>query len=242
MSQHAPDAPPPAEVAKAFTTGERLPDHLPGEPFAHFESWFREARDNAIQPNPNAMTLATVDPDGRPSSRIVLCKSIEREPGCVVFYTNYTSRKGRALGANPRASLTFHWDPYDRQVRVEGPVTRTSEDESDAYFRTRAWQSRVGAWASDQSEPIESRQKLLEQVAKRGAKLGVDVAKAAVTRGDIHIPRPPHWGGFRVWAERVELWCGGVGRVHDRAHWTRELTPSGEGFSPGPWSATRLQP
>jgi len=224
-------------------SSEMLPDPLPEQPFALFRGWFDEARAGRIQPNPNAMTLATVDPDGRPSARIVLCKAIHEDPGLIVFYTNYNGRKGRALDANPHASLVFHWDPLDRQVRIEGPVTRSPADESDAYFRTRRWESRLGAWACDQSRPIESREKLLEQVAERAIELGIDMTKLVDGRGeDLEIPRPPHWGGYRVWAERVELWCAGSGRVHDRAEWTRTLTPAGDGYTGGPWSATRLQP
>jgi pyridoxamine 5'-phosphate oxidase len=223
---------------------EMLPDPLPAEPFALFRAWFDEAHQRRVQPNPNAMTLATVDPDGRPSARIVLCKAIHEDPGRIVFYTNYNGRKGAALAANPRASLVFHWDPLDRQARIEGPVLRSPAEESDAYFRSRRLESRLGAWASDQSRPVESREKLLEQVAERARELGVDLSKIADGGGgeDAEIPRPPHWGGYRVWAERVELWCAGTGRVHDRAEWTRSLTPAGDGYTGGPWSATRLQP
>ena len=232
----------PDSLVEAYSS-EMLPDPLPGEPFGLFGAWFDEAREREIQPNPNAMTLATVDPDGRPSARIVLCKAIHPDPGRVVFYTNYNGRKGRALEANPYASLVFHWDPLDRQVRIQGPVTRSPAEESDAYFRSRRWESRLGAWASDQSEPIESREALLEQVAERAIELGIDMTKVVDGGGEnLEIPRPAHWGGYRVWAERVELWCAGTGRVHDRAEWTRELTLADDGFTADPWSATRLQP
>lgn len=230
-------------VASAYERGELLPEPLPAEPFGLVGAWFDEAQSRGDQPNPNAMTLATVDADGRPSARIVLCKGMDRAAGYIVFYTNYESRKGRALAANARASLIFHWDHADRQVRVEGPVVRSPAAESDGYFRSRRWESRIGAWASRQSEPIESRDALLAQVAERVMELGVDLSLIVDGQGEkIEVPRPPHWGGFRVWAERVELWCGGVGRVHDRAEWRRELRASGEGFVAGSWRSTRLQP
>lgn len=221
--------------------GESLPDHLPKSPVPLFHAWFDDAHRRRVQPNPNAMTLATVDPDGRPSARIVLCKSIHEDPGFLVFYTNYEGRKGRALAANPRAAVVFHWDDLDRQVRVEGPVTRSPADESDDYFQSRRWESRVGAWASAQSEPIASRDALIAKVRRTAGELGVDLA-GAVAGQPVEVARPPNWGGYRLWFERVELWCSGIGRVHDRAAWTRTLTPAGEGFKGGPWSSTRLQP
>lgn len=222
------------------TSGERtLPDPLPPDPMPLLVAWFAEAHERAVQPNPNAMTLATVDPDGRPSARIVLCKSIEPKAGYLVFHTNYKSRKGRALEANPRAAIVFHWDALDLQARVEGPVVRTPASESDAYFQTRPIERRVGAWASAQSEPIESRAALEQKVADAIARFGV----AEVLEGTAAIPRPPHWGGYRVYAERVELWVAGNGRLHDRARWERRLTPGPVGtFVGGMWTATRLQP
>ncbi|MEL6330487.1 MAG: pyridoxamine 5'-phosphate oxidase [Planctomycetota bacterium] len=231
-----------SDVAAAYDE-QMLPDPLPGEPFGLVKRWFDEAHEKQVQPNPNAMTVATIDPDGKPSARVVLCKDLRPEEGCIVFYTNYEGRKGRALRANPWASAVFHWDPFDRQVRIEGPVLRSPPEESDAYFATRAWQSRLGAWSSDQSEPIESREALIAKVAEAAEKLGIDLQR--IVDGDmdgVEIPRPPHWGGFRIYAERVELWCGGTGRVHDRAEWTRALTRSGDSYTGGAWSMTRLQP
>lgn len=225
-----------------------LPEPLPASPIALFHSWFDQAQHAKDQPNPNAMTLATIDPDGRPSARIVLCKHLHTDQAgreCVVFFTNLHGRKGRAIKANPRVSLVFHWDHTDRQVRVEGPVSASPEAESDAYFNSRRWESRVGAWASDQSEPIESRKALLSKVESVVERYDVDI-EAAERREPVHIPRPPYWGGTRVWFERVELWCGATGRVHDRAEWTRDLTPATvdgvPGYTGGPWSSTRVQP
>ncbi|QOJ01823.1 MAG: pyridoxamine 5'-phosphate oxidase [Phycisphaeraceae bacterium] len=229
------------QLLDRFTHNAPLPDPLPLDPFPLFKAWYDEAGRAKQQPNPNAVYLATATPEGRPSVRAVLCRGIREADGSVEFFTNRSSRKGRELAANPRAALLFHWDHPDRQVRVEGPVTLTSDAESDAYFNSRRWESRLGAWASDQSEPIASRRALLDKVSAVVNKHGIDVAKL-IAGVDVHIPRPPYWGGFRVWADRVELWQGGVGRVHDRAAWTREVVVSGGSVSSGPWTGTRLQP
>ncbi len=224
----------PSDVLAHIAREEHLPEPLPPDPFPFLTAWLARAERDRIAPNPNAMTLATRGPDGAPAARIVLCKAIEPDPGYLVFYTNYESRKGRDLDAHPRAAIVFHWDALDRQARIEGPVVRSPAAESDAYFATRPWESRIGAWASRQSEPLASRQALLDQVAEAAARFGIDESAA--------IPRPPHWGGYRLWAQRIELWVGGVGRIHDRAAWTRSLQPASDGFVPGPWKATRLQP
>lgn len=205
-----------------------------------------EARRQRLQPNPDAMVLATCDPAGRPSARVVLCKQVVPVPGYLVFYTNYLSRKGRQLASNPRAAAVIHWDALHRQVRIEGPVVRSPPAESDAYFASRPWQSRVGAWASAQSEPVASRGALLQSVAATATRFGtppVAGPHGAESGLDIVIPRPPHWGGYRLWAESVELWLEGEARVHDRARWTRELEELPNGHcEAGPWTATRLQP
>lgn len=225
-------------LTERFVIDHALPEALPENPVEVLDAWLREATEKRVQPNPDAVTLATVDERGAPDARIVLCKAIDPEAGWATFYTNRLSRKGEELRARPRACLVFFWDALDRQVRLEGPVTLVGDEESDAYFRTRHWQSRLGAWASEQSKPIESRQALLEQVMAKAIELGVDLSGES----DPQIPRPPHWGGYRVWAERVELWVSGPARVHDRAAWTRPLTREGEAYTAGPWSATRLQP
>ena len=234
---------------------EHLPDPLPAEPLEQARLWLEEATRREIQPNPNAMVLATADAAGRPSARVVLCKQIVPQPGFLTFYTNYQSHKGRELEANPWAATVMHWDLLHRQVRVEGRIERTSAADSDAYFATRNWQSRLGAWASEQSQPVASRAELLKKVAKTALRLALPAPS-----GDEHAPdpglriaRPPHWGGFRLWAEAVELWVEGSARIHDRARWVRSLTPRAgagagagadaeAGYEPGPWSASRLQP
>jgi pyridoxamine 5'-phosphate oxidase len=237
---------------------ELLADPLPAEPLVVVSRWLEESWKLRQQPNPNAMVVATVDSDGKPSARVVLCKDIVPKPGYLVFYTNYLSRKGRQLTQNPRAAAVMHWDALHRQVRVEGPVVVAPEADSDAYFASRAWQSRLGAWASAQSEPISSRAELQAAVVAAAKRFGTPVPDAPVdslsanldgpSRGadaaeNVVIPRPPHWGGFRIWAESVELWVEGEARIHDRARWTRILKKRADGsMDAGPWSATRLQP
>ena len=207
-----------------------LPSTLPDDPMPLFEEWFNGARSARAQPNPDSMALGTSTGDGRPSVRIVLCKMLVAQPGYVVFFTNYHSRKGEELAANPYAAATFHWDAFGRQVRLEGPIVRSPAAEGDDYFASRALDSRLGAWASLQSQPLDSRRTLLKRVAAEAARFGT------------HVPRPPHWGGYRLWPESVELWIEGPFRVHDRARWTRTLEAQGDGFAPGTWSATRLFP
>jgi pyridoxamine 5'-phosphate oxidase len=203
-----------------------------------FADWFEHARTHQIQNNPDAMTLATVDPDGRPSARVVLCKHLIETEGYVVFFTNYHSRKGRALATYPFAAAVFHWDSLERQVRLEGRIVRSPEAESDAYFRSRPLVSQLGAWASDQSQPLSSRAQLASQVAKVTGKFAIKTVT-----GHFSVPRPPYWGGFRLWIEHIELWVSGPGRVHDRARWSRELQPQDEfTFAAGDWNSTRLNP
>lgn len=253
-----------------MTPTDRLSDPLPAEPLETAAEWLAESWRRRGQPNPNAMTLATSTRDGRPSARIVLCKEIAPRPGYVVFYTNYQSRKGRELAENPRAAAVLHFDPLQCQVRIEGVVEKAPEADSDAYFASRTLQSRIGAWASAQSEPIESRERLRAAVAAAAHRFGappLETAAAgtaaapgtATARGaaadprttaasstpaaEPVVPRPPYWGGYRLWAETVELWVQGEARIHDRARWSRRLTRlAGAGFEAGPWSVTRLQP
>jgi pyridoxamine 5'-phosphate oxidase len=174
---------------------------------------------------------------------VVLCKDIAAEGGFITFYTNYLSRKGRELEANPRAAVVFHWDHRHRQVRAEGRVERLPAAESDAYFRGRPWQSRLGAWASRQSEPVESRDALRAAVADAARAFGVPYGgpgseePASIT---ADIARPPTWGGYRLNVESIELWVEGEFRIHDRAQWTRgSAQRRGNGID---WSGVRLQP
>ena len=223
---------------------EVLPEPLPAEPLTLVGEWLAQACSVRSQPNPNAMVLATATPDGEPSARVVLLKDIVPQPGFVVFYTNYLSSKGRQLKDNPRAAAVIHWDALHRQVRIEGPVSRAPESDSDTYFASRAWQSRVSAWASEQSEPVASRALLLEAVQNVARRFGAPTpcSPGADDSMKVTIPRPPQWGGYRLWAQRVELWVEGASRVHDRAAWTRTLTAAGDRYRGGAWSVTRLQP
>ena len=193
--------------------------HAAAEPYALFDSWFREALAAGV-PEPNAMTVATVGPEGRPSTRIVLIKSYDAAG--FVWYTNYDSRKGRELAGNPHAALQFHWVELERVVRIEGVVEKTGEDESDAYFQSRPLDSRLGAWASPQSQVIASRAVLVANAARFGAQYG------------LHPPRPPHWGGYRLRPQAFEFWQGRKSRLHDRLHF--RLDPQGL------WVRERLAP
>ena len=214
-----------------------LADPLPDEPLALLGRWLEEARNGRVQPNPTAMALATAGEDGRPSLRSVLCRGFDAEAGFLVFYTNRRSRKGRELAARPRAAAHFHWDTLERQVRLEGPVGLSPDAESDAYFASRPRPAQIAAWSSEQSEPVESRAALLEQIAVSEARFG-----GFGGEGEAPVPRPPHWGGYRLYPERIELWVGSKGRAHDRALWERKLEARGDGWAGGPWSVKRLQP
>jgi pyridoxamine 5'-phosphate oxidase len=226
---------------------ETLPDPLPSNPMAVAVDWLAQARIDADQPNPNAMVLATADLDGRPSARVVLCKDIDAKAGCITFYTNYASRKGRELAANPHAAIVFHWDHRHRQVRAEGRVLRLSEALNDLYFKSRPWQSRLGAWASHQSEPVESRAHLSQAVSNVARRFGIPYdgpgspEPPSVTQD---IARPDTWGGFKLEVNAIELWVEGEYRIHDRARWTREEASAGgtTDAAPARWSVTRLQP
>jgi pyridoxamine 5'-phosphate oxidase len=228
---------------------ETLPEPLPANPLRVAAEWLEQAQIDAAQPNPNAMVLATVDARGQPSARVVLCKEICATDGFIVFYTNYQSRKGRELAANPRAAVVFHWDHRHRQVRAEGRVEPLSDAENDAYFGGRAWQSRLGAWASQQSEPVASRRALADAVASAARRFGIPYAgPGSAEPGAISaaVPRPANWGGYRLHVDAVELWVEGEFRIHDRARWTRradESHPPGSMRALEPsWSVTRLQP
>jgi pyridoxamine 5'-phosphate oxidase len=224
---------------------ETLPDPLPVNPLQVAADWLAQARIDAAQPNPNAMVLATVDAGGQPSARVLLCKDIAAEAGFITFYTNYQSRKGRELEANPRAAVVFHWDHRHRQVRAEGRVERLSASENDAYFQSRPWQSRLGAWASRQSEPLESRGVLAKAIAMAARRFGVPYdGPGSQEPGSVaaNIMRPPHWGGFRLVVNAIELWVEGEFRIHERARWTRLSGQSCDTAPPVNWSVTRLQP
>lgn len=207
-----------ASLRKSYERAELDESASHDAPLQQFDAWLREAI-AAKLPEPNAMTLATVGPDGRPSTRVVLIKGYDVRG--IVWYTNYGSRKGRELAANPQAALQFHWVELERVVRIEGRVEKTSDAESDAYYATRPLDHRLGAWASPQSQVISTR-----------AVLVANAAKAAAQHG-LHPPRPPHWGGYRLVPEAWEFWQGRKSRLHDRLRYR---------LVDGAWLRERLAP
>lgn len=211
-----------------------LPEPLPADPLPTLAQWQRDAVENGRYAEPTAMVLATASADAVPSARVVLCKAIEPDPPGLQFFTNYQSRKARDLDSNPRAAAVFYWPHAGRQARVEGIVARLPDEESDRYFATRPLASRLGAWASDQSRPLASRGALAGRIAAAAARFGI-AAPGNLVSGGPAIPRPAHWGGYRLSIQRVELWASGRGRLHDRALWTR--SPDA-----GAWSFERLNP
>jgi pyridoxamine 5'-phosphate oxidase len=224
----------------------RLPDDLPSDPMHWADAWLKEATAAKVQRNPNSMTISSVGVDSRPSSRVVLVKEFVPEPGYLVFYTNYRSRKSLELDANPNAAALMHWDALGRQIRIEGTVVRSPASESDAYFATRDWGSQLGAWGSDQSEPVESYDALVLQVRQRAVELGLELDPETMTLANDEVPeihRPAHWGGFRLWATMIELWIEGKNRIHDRASWHRDIVRASEhAFTTTPWIGSRIQP
>lgn len=229
-----------------FRIAAGLPETLPDDPMHWADAWLKEAETAAVQRNPNAMTIVTVGAENQPSARVVLCKHFAPDPGYLVFYTNYNSRKGQELSANPKAAAIFHWDALGRQIRIEGIVVRSPAEESDAYFASRDLGSQLGAWGSDQSTPIESKEALLSQVRQRGSELGLSSESGTLVLANSNVPpieRPPHWGGYRLWATDVELWLEGADRIHDRGKWSREIIRATEDrFTTTRWTSTRLQP
>lgn len=188
-----------------------IAEPYPSDPFPLLTQWLEEAIRSGAYADANAMALATATPDAQPSVRIVLCKAIEPERHAITFFTNYESRKGLELAANPHAAVAFHWPNEGRQARLEGTVERLSDDENDAYFRTRPILSRIGAHASRQSRPIASRSVLVSEAAR----------VAAASCLELGIARPPYWGGYRLHARSVELWTACEGRLHQRLRWQR---------------------
>ncbi|AKJ28150.1 pyridoxamine 5'-phosphate oxidase [Caldimonas brevitalea] len=207
-----------ADLRKSYERAELDETAAGREPMQQFDQWLQEAL-AAHVPEANAMTLATVGPDGRPSTRVVLIKDYDARG--IVWYTNYDSRKGRDLEHNPYAALQFHWVELERVVRIEGRVEKLSDAESDAYFHSRPLDSRIGAWASPQSQVIASRAVLVANAAKYSAQFA------------LHPPRPPNWGGYRLLPDCWEFWQGRKSRLHDRLRYR---------LQDGAWLKERLAP
>lgn len=207
-----------ADIRQEYMRAGLVEKDAAADPFKQFDRWFHDAL-QAELPLPNAMTLATATPAGRPSARVVLLKGVDA--GGFVFYTNYASRKARELAANPHAALVFAWAELERQVRIEGAIEKVSAEESDVYFDSRPLGSRLGAWASPQSMVLPDRLTLATKVA------------AIVLRYGKHPPRPRHWGGYRVLPKAIEFWQGRRNRLHDRLLYTKQA---------GGWKIERLAP
>ncbi len=208
-----------ADLRKSYERAELSEDASHADPLAQFAQWLQEAIAAQV-PEPNAMTLATVGHDLRPSTRVVLIKGYDARG--IVWYTNYDSRKGQELAGNPYAALQFHWVELERVVRIEGRVEKTSDDESDAYFSSRPLDSRIGAWASPQSQVIGGRGVLVANAAKYSAQFL------------LNPPRPPHWGGYRLVPDTWQFWQGRKSRLHDRLRYALQ--------SDGAWLRERLAP
>jgi pyridoxamine 5'-phosphate oxidase len=208
-----------ANLRKSYERAELNESASSADPMQQFDQWLKEAIDSEM-PEPNAMTVATVSSDLRPSTRVVLIKGYDARG--IVWFTNYNSRKGQQLAGNPFAALQFHWVELERVVRIEGRVEKVSDAESDDYFNSRPLDSRIGAWASPQSQVIEGRGTLVANAAKYGAQFL------------LQPPRPPHWGGYRLVPEQWEFWQGRKSRLHDRLRYRQ----SAEGV----WIRERLAP
>ncbi len=209
-----------ADLRREYASRALIEADAHTDPIAQFALWFSEAQQSELL-DVNAMTLATSSADGEPSARTVLLKAFDEQG--FVFFTNYESAKGRELDANPRACLLFFWSELERQVRITGSVTRTSREESEEYFQSRPFESRIGALASPQSRPVDSREAL-----------DARYAELLALHADGQVPRPASWGGYRVKPERIEFWQGRISRLHDRLLYVRE--------SSGAWVRSRLAP
>jgi pyridoxamine 5'-phosphate oxidase len=218
-----------------------LSQSMTQNPLLLLQSWLNEAMELDLQPNPDSMAIATSSSQGLPNVRMVLCKEINAEEGYVVFYTNYNSVKSMEITENPKCSALFHWDKLGYQIRIRGAILQSPDKENDAYFASRHLGSQVSAWASNQSNPVEDRQALDDQFRKILDRF--NLTSESITRNEQKIPRPPHWGGYRLWIEEIEFWLNQKDRLHDRLHFRRALTISNKGIETEKhWTVKRLQP
>lgn len=208
-----------AHLRQEYSREELSEEQVDRDPFVQFGHWMDDAI-AAETPEPTAMCLSTASSDGRPSSRMVLLKGFDHDG--FVFYTNYNSRKGRELAENPYAALTFFWPELERQVRITGLSHKVTSEESDEYFKSRPYTSRLGAWASKQSETVESKMVVM-----------AEAAKLAIRYPTGNVPRPPHWGGYRVAPDEFEFWQGRPSRLHDRIRYLKANDN---------WEISRLSP
>jgi len=210
-------------------------------PLLLLQSWLNEAMELDLQPNPDTMAIATSNSQGLPNVRMVLCKEINTEEGYLVFYTNYNSVKSLEIKENPKCSALFHWDKLGYQIRIRGEMLQSPDEENDTYFASRHLGSQVGAWASNQSNPVEDREALDDQFKKILDRF--NLTSESITRNEQKIARPPNWGGYRLWIEEIEFWLNQKDRLHDRLHFKRALTISSEGIeTEKKWTVKRLQP
>ena len=218
-----------------------LSQSMTQNPLLLLQSWLNEAMELDLQPNPDTMAIATSNSQGLPNVRMVLCKEINTEEGYVVFYTNYNSVKSLEIKENPKCSALFHWDKLGYQIRIRGEILQSPDEENDTYFASRHLGSQVGAWASNQSNPVEDREALDGQFKKILDRF--NLTSESITRNEQKIPRPPNWGGYRLWIEEIEFWLNQKDRLHDRLHFRRALTISSEGIeTEKKWTVKRLQP
>ena len=218
-----------------------LSQSMTQNPLLLLQSWLNEAMELDLQPNPDTMAIATSNSQGLPNVRMVLCKEINTEEGYVVFYTNYNSVKSLEIKENPKCSALFHWDKLGYQIRIRGEILQSPDEENDTYFASRHLGSQVGAWASNQSNPVEDREALDDQFKKILDRF--NLTSESITRNEQKIPRPPNWGGYRLWIEEIEFWLNQKDRLHDRMHFRRALTISSKGIeTEKKWTVKRLQP